>query len=454
MINMFEVSETNNMITQEKLDVRTITMGISLLDCIDSSVEKVCENVYNKITTLAKNLVSTGKDIEKEYGIPIVNKRISVTPIALVGSAACKTTDDFVEIAKSLDRAAKEVGVNFLGGYSALVSKGMTKAEELLIRSIPKALAVTERVCSSVNIGSTKTGINMDAVRLMGSIVKEAAEYTKDQDSLGCAKLVVFCNAPDDNPFMAGACHGVTEADAIINVGVSGPGVVMHAISQVRGQNFEVLCETIKKTAFKITRVGQLVAQEASRRLGIPFGIIDLSLAPTPAVGDSVAEILEEIGLEEVGAPGTTAALAMLNDQVKKGGIMASSYVGGLSGAFIPVSEDRNMIEAATNGSLCIEKLEAMTCVCSVGLDMIAIPGDTSAATISGIIADEAAIGMVNQKTTAVRVIPVIGKKVGDTAEFGGLLGYAPIMPVNTKDCCAFINRGGRIPAPIHSFKN
>ena len=454
MINMFEVSETNNMITQEKLDVRTITMGISLLDCIDSSVEKVCENVYNKITTLAKNLVSTGKDIEKEYGIPIVNKRISVTPIALVGSAACKTTDDFVEIAKSLDRAAKEVGVNFLGGYSALVSKGMTKAEELLIRSIPKALAVTERVCSSVNIGSTKTGINMDAVRLMGSIVKEAAEYTKDQDSLGCAKLVVFCNAPDDNPFMAGAFHGVTEADAIINVGVSGPGVVMHAISQVRGQNFEVLCETIKKTAFKITRVGQLVAQEARRRLGIPFGLIDLSLAPTPAVGDSVAEILEEIGLEEVGAPGTTAALAMLNDQVKKGGIMASSYVGGLSGAFIPVSEDRNMIEAATNGSLCIEKLEAMTCVCSVGLDMIAIPGDTSAATISGIIADEAAIGMVNQKTTAVRVIPVIGKKVGDTAEFGGLLGYAPIMPVNTKDCSAFINRGGRIPAPIHSFKN
>lgn len=454
MINMFEVNETNNMITQEKLDVRTITMGISLLDCIDSSVEKVCENVYNKITTLAKNLVSTGKDIEKEYGIPIVNKRISVTPIALVGSAACKTTDDFVEIAKSLDRAAKEVGVNFLGGYSALVSKGMTKAEELLIRSIPKALAVTERVCSSVNIGSTKTGINMDAVRLMGNIVKEAAEYTKDQDSLGCAKLVVFCNAPDDNPFMAGAFHGVTEADAIINVGVSGPGVVMHAISQVRGQNFEVLCETIKKTAFKITRVGQLVAQEASRRLGIPFGIIDLSLAPTPAVGDSVAEILEEIGLEEVGAPGTTAALAMLNDQVKKGGIMASSYVGGLSGAFIPVSEDHNMIEAAANGSLCIEKLEAMTCVCSVGLDMIAIPGDTSAATISGIIADEAAIGMVNQKTTAVRVIPVIGKKVGDTAEFGGLLGYAPIMPVNTKDCSAFINRGGRIPAPIHSFKN
>ena len=454
MINMFEVNETNNMITQEKLDVRTITMGISLLDCIDSSVEKVCENVYNKITTLAKNLVSTGKDIEKEYGIPIVNKRISVTPIALVGSAACKTTDDFVEIAKSLDRAAKEVGVNFLGGYSALVSKGMTKAEELLIRSIPKALAVTERVCSSVNIGSTKTGINMDAVRLMGNIVKEAAEYTKDQDSLGCAKLVVFCNAPDDNPFMAGAFHGVTEADAIINVGVSGPGVVMHAISQVRGQNFEVLCETIKKTAFKITRVGQLVAQEASRRLGIPFGIIDLSLAPTPAVGDSVAEILEEIGLEEVGAPGTTAALAMLNDQVKKGGIMASSYVGGLSGAFIPVSEDRNMIEAATNGSLCIEKLEAMTCVCSVGLDMIAIPGDTTAATISAIIADEADIGMINNKTTAVRVIPVPGKGVGDTVEFGGLLGYAPIIAVNQFKADKFISRGGRIPAPVRSLTN
>ena len=451
---MFEVSETNNMITQEKLDVRTITMGISLLDCIDSSVEKVCENVYNKITTLAKNLVSTGKDIEKEYGIPIVNKRISVTPIALVGSAACKTTDDFVEIAKSLDRAAKEVGVNFIGGYSALVSKGMTKAEELLIRSIPKALAVTERVCSSVNIGSTKTGINMDAVRLMGSIVKEAAEYTKDQDSLGCAKLVVFCNAPDDNPFMAGAFHGVTEADAIINVGVSGPGVVMHAISQVRGQNFEVLCETIKKTAFKITRVGQLVAQEASRRLSIPFGIIDLSLAPTPAVGDSVAEILEEIGLEEVGAPGTTAALAMLNDQVKKGGIMASSYVGGLSGAFIPVSEDQGMIDAVSEGALTIEKLEAMTCVCSVGLDMIAIPGDTKATTIAGIIADEAAIGMINQKTTAVRLIPVIGKTVGDTAEFGGLLGYAPIIPVNRFSCDNFVKRTGRIPAPVHSFKN
>ena len=454
MINMFEVNETNNMITQEKLDVRTITMGISLLDCIDSSVEKVCENVYNKITTLAKNLVSTGKDIEKEYGIPIVNKRISVTPIALVGSAACKTTDDFVEIAKSLDRAAKEVGVNFLGGYSALVSKGMTKAEELLIRSIPKALAVTERVCSSVNIGSTKTGINMDAVRLMGNIVKEAAEYTKDQDSLGCAKLVVFCNAPDDNPFMAGAFHGVTEADRIINVGVSGPGVVKRALEQVRGQNFEILCETIKKTAFKVTRVGQLVAKEASKRLGVPFGIIDLSLAPTPAVGDSVGEILEEIGLEYAGAPGTTAALALLNDQVKKGGVMASSYVGGLSGAFIPVSEDQRMIDAASCGALTIEKLEAMTCVCSVGLDMIAIPGDTKATTISGLIADEMAIGMVNQKTTAVRVIPAVGKKAGETLQFGGLLGYAPIMKVNEYSCDAFINRGGRIPAPIHSFKN
>ena len=454
MINMFEVNETNNMITQEKLDVRTITMGISLLDCIDSSVEKVCENVYNKITTLAKNLVSTGKDIEKEYGIPIVNKRISVTPIALVGSAACKTTDDFVEIAKSLDRAAKEVGVNFLGGYSALVSKGMTKAEELLIRSIPKALAVTERVCSSVNIGSTKTGINMDAVRLMGNIVKEAAEYTKDQDSLGCAKLVVFCNAPDDNPFMAGAFHGVTEADCIINVGVSGPGVVKTALESVRGADFQTLCEMIKRTAFKVTRVGQLVAQEASRRLNIPFGIVDLSLAPTPAIGDSVAEILEEIGLERVGAPGTTAALALLNDQVKKGGVMAAQAVGGLSGAFIPVSEDQGMIDSVNLGALTLEKLEAMTCVCSVGLDMIAIPGDTKASTIAGIIADESAIGMINQKTTAVRVIPVIGKGVGETVEFGGLLGYAPIMPVNQFSCEAFVERGGRIPAPIHSFKN
>ena len=357
-------------------------------------------------------------------------------------------------IAETLDRAAKEVKVNFIGGYSALVSKGMSPAEENLMRSIPKALSVTERVCSSVNVGSTKTGINMDAVKLMGEIVRETAEYTKDNDSLGCAKLVVFCNAPDDNPFMAGAFHGVTEADAIINVGVSGPGVVKTALESVRGENFEILCETIKKTAFKVTRVGQLVAQEASKRLGIPFGIIDLSLAPTPAIGDSVAEILEEIGLESVGAPGTTAALAMLNDQVKKGGVMASSYVGGLSGAFIPVSEDQGMIDAVNRNALTIEKLEAMTCVCSVGLDMIAIPGDTTPATIAGIIADEAAIGMVNQKTTAVRVIPVIGKDVGDTVEFGGLLGYAPVMPVNRYSCEKFVSRGGRIPAPIHSFKN
>ncbi len=454
MINIFEVNETNKMIDQENLDVRTITMGISLLDCVDSDIDVVCENVYKKITTLAKDLVKTGEDISAEYGIPIVNKRISITPAALVGGAACKTTGDFVKLAKTLDKAAKEVGVNFLGGYSALVSKGMTKADELLIRSIPEALACTDFVCSSVNVGSTKTGINMDAVRLMGEIVKETAEATKEQDSLGCAKLVVFCNAPDDNPFMAGAFHGVTEADAIINVGVSGPGVVKYALGQVRGENFEVLCETIKKTAFKITRVGQLVAQEASRRLGVPFGIIDLSLAPTPAIGDSVADILEEIGLEHAGAPGTTAALALLNDQVKKGGVMASSYVGGLSGAFIPVSEDQGMINAVNAGALTIEKLEAMTCVCSVGLDMIAIPGDTKATTIAGIIADEAAIGMVNQKTTAVRLIPVIGKGVGEIVEFGGLLGYAPIMPVNSFSCDAFVSRTGRIPAPIHSFKN
>ena len=454
MINIFEVNETNKMIDQENLDVRTITMGISLLDCVDSDIDVVCDKVYKKITTLAKNLVKTGEDISAEYGIPIVNKRISITPAALVGGAACKTTEDFVKLAKTLDKAAKEVGVNFLGGYSALVSKGMTKADELLIRSIPEALACTDFVCSSVNVGSTKTGINMDAVRLMGEIVKETAEATKEQDSLGCAKLVVFCNAPDDNPFMAGAFHGVTEADAIINVGVSGPGVVKYALGQVRGENFEVLCETIKKTAFKITRVGQLVAQEASRRLGVPFGIIDLSLAPTPAIGDSVADILEEIGLEHAGAPGTTAALALLNDQVKKGGVMASSYVGGLSGAFIPVSEDQGMINAVNAGALTIEKLEAMTCVCSVGLDMIAIPGDTKATTIAGIIADEAAIGMVNQKTTAVRLIPVIGKGVGEIVEFGGLLGYAPIMPVNSFSCDAFVSRTGRIPAPIHSFKN
>lgn len=454
MINFGEVNETNKMVEQENLDVRTITIGISLLDCMDSDLDQLNTNIYNKITTVAKDLVKVGKEIENDYCIPIVNKRISVTPIALVGSAACKSPEDYVTIAKTLDRAAKTVGVNFIGGYSALVSKGMTHAEENMIRSIPQALACTDFVCSSVNVGSTKTGINMDAVRLMGQMVKETAEYTKEQDSLGCAKLVVFCNAPDDNPFMAGAFHGVTEADAIINVGVSGPGVVKTALEAVRGESFEVLCETIKKTAFKVTRVGQLVAQEASKRLGIPFGIIDLSLAPTPAIGDSVAGILEEIGLEYAGAPGTTAALALLNDQVKKGGIMASSYVGGLSGAFIPVSEDQGMIDAVTAGALTLEKLEAMTCVCSVGLDMIAIPGDTKATTISGIIADEMAIGMINQKTTAVRLIPVIGKGVGETVEFGGLLGYAPIMPVNPYGCDAFVNRKGRIPAPVHSFKN
>lgn len=454
MINFFEVNETNKMVEQENLDVRTITIGISLLECIDSNLDKLNENIYNRITTVAKDLAAVGEKIEHEFGIPIVNKRISVTPIALVGGSACKTPEDFATIADTLDRAAEKVGANLIGGYSALVSKGMTTADEMLIRSIPIALGRTNRVCSSVNLASTKTGINMDAVRLCGEIVKETAEATKDNDSLGCAKLVIFCNAPDDNPFMAGAFLGVTEGDAVINVGVSGPGVVKHAIEQVRGQGFEELCETIKKTAFKVTRVGQLVAGEASKRLGVPFGIVDLSLAPTPAIGDSVAEILEEIGLERVGAPGTTAALAMLNDQVKKGGVMASSYVGGLSGAFIPVSEDQGMIDAVTIGALTMEKLEAMTCVCSVGLDMIAIPGKTKASTISGIIADEMAIGMINQKTTAVRLIPVIGKDVGDTAEFGGLLGYAPIIPVNEYDCSAFVSRKGRIPAPVHSFKN
>lgn len=454
MINIWEVNETNKMVEQENLDVRTITIGISLLDCMDADLDRLNQKIYDRITTVAKDLVKVGKEIERDYCIPIVNKRISVTPIAMVGSAACKTPEDYVTIAKTLDAAARTVGVNFIGGYSALVSKGMTTCDELLIRSIPEALARTEFVCSSVNVGSTKTGINMDAVRLMGEVIKETAERTKDNDSMGCAKLVVFCNAPDDNPFMAGAFHGVTEADAIINVGVSGPGVVKTALEQVRGENFEVLCETIKKTAFKITRVGQLVAQEASRRLGIPFGIIDLSLAPTPAIGDSVAGILEEIGLEYAGAPGTTAALALLNDQVKKGGVMASSYVGGLSGAFIPVSEDQGMIDAVQAGALTLEKLEAMTCVCSVGLDMIAVPGKTSAASLSGIIADEMAIGMVNQKTTAVRLIPVAGKDVGDIVEFGGLLGYAPVMPVNEFSCEKFISRTGRIPAPIHSFKN
>lgn len=454
MFDMFEVIETNEMIDKDLLDVRTITIGISLLDCIDTDLNKLCDNIYRKITRAAKDLVKVGDDISRDFGVPIVNKRISVTPIALIGASACKSVEDFVQIAKTLDKAARDTGVNFLGGYSAVVSKGITVADRLLMESIPQALSETDFVCSSVNLGSTKTGLNMDAVRLMGKIVKETAKITADKDSIGCAKLVVFCNAPDDNPFMAGAFHGVTEADTIINVGVSGPGVVRAALKQAIDKDFEVLCETIKKTAFKITRVGQLVAREASKRLGIPFGIIDLSLAPTPSVGDSVAEILQEIGLERVGAPGTTAALALLNDQVKKGGVMASSYVGGLSGAFIPVSEDQGMIDAVNAGALTLEKLEAMTCVCSVGLDMIAIPGDTSEETIAGIIADEAAIGMINQKTTAVRVIPVIGKAEGEVVEFGGLLGYAPIMPVNNFSCERFVNRGGRIPAPIHSFKN
>lgn len=454
MINLNEVIETNKMIDKENLDVRTITLGISLLDCIDSDLKVLCDKIFNKITNMAENLVAVGEEIGREFGIPIVNKRISVTPIALVGGSACKTPEDFVEIAKTLDRAAKKVGVNFIGGYTALVSKKMTEADRNLILSIPQALSSTEFICSSVNVGSTKTGLDMDAIRLMGRIVKETAVLTADRDSIGCAKLVIFCNAPDDNPFMAGAFHGVTEGDAVINVGISGPGVVKTALDKVKGQDFSVVCETIKKTAFKITRVGQLVANEAAKRLGVPFGIIDLSLAPTPAIGDSIAEIFESLGLEKAGAPGTTAALAMLNDQVKKGGVMASSYVGGLSGAFIPVSEDHGMIDAVLDGALTLEKLEAMTCVCSVGLDMVAIPGDTKETTIAGIIADEMAIGMINQKTTAVRLIPVQGKDVGDQAEFGGLLGFAPVMPVNEFSCDDFISRKGRIPAPIHSFKN
>ncbi|MBR2530923.1 MAG: PFL family protein [Lachnospiraceae bacterium] len=450
MINIYEVNETNKMIEEQNLDVRTITLGISLMDCISDDLGGLCDNIYRKITTVAKDLVATGRDIEHEFGIPIVNKRISVTPIAIVGASAAKSPDDFVKIAMTLNDAAKTVGVNFLGGYSALVSKGMTAADRNLIESIPDALAATNLICSSVNVGSTRCGIDMDAVRLMGRVIKD----TSAKSDMGCAKLVVFCNAPDDNPFMAGAFHGVTEGDAVINVGVSGPGVVKRAVEKTKGESFEVLCETIKKTAFKVTRVGQLVAREASSRLNIPFGIVDLSLAPTPAVGDSVADILCAMGLEHAGAPGTTAALALLNDQVKKGGVMASSYVGGLSGAFIPVSEDRGMIDAASVGALTLEKLEAMTCVCSVGLDMIAIPGDTPASTIAGIIADEMAIGMINSKTTAVRLCPAKGKKVGDTVEYGGLFGESPVMAVNEFSCEEFINRKGRIPSPIHSFKN
>lgn len=452
MLSRMEIQETNRMIAESNLDVRTITMGISLMDCADSDIDKFNEKIYKKITTYAKDLVKVGEELEKQFGVPIVNKRISVTPIA-IAAAGCNT-DSYVSVAKTLDRAAKEVGVNFIGGFSALVHKGFTKADKILIESIPEALDVTERVCSSVNIGTSRNGLNMDAVKRLGEIIVETAERTKDRDCIGCAKFVVFCNAVEDNPFMAGAFHGVGEADCVINVGVSGPGVVKKALEEVKNTDFETLCETVKKTAFKITRVGQIVAQEASKRLNVPFGIIDLSLAPTPAIGDSIAEIFQVMGLEQAGAPGTTAALAILNDNVKKGGVMASSYVGGLSGAFIPVSEDHGMIEAAEMGALTLEKLEAMTCVCSVGLDMIAIPGDTKATTISGIIADEAAIGMVNNKTTAVRLIPVIGKGVGESVTFGGLLGYAPIMPVNKYSCEAFINRGGRIPAPIHSFKN
>lgn len=453
MLTIDNILETNRMITEYKLDVRTITMGISLRDCAHPNIAQFCRNVYDKVTTSAEFLVKTGEDIEAEYGIPIINKRVSVTPVA-IAAEACKT-DSFVPVAEAMDRAAKEIGINFIGGFSALVEKGYTPGDRTLIKSIPEALAATDFVCSSVNVGSTKAGINMDAVREMGEIIKRAAELTRDRDAIACAKLVVFANAPGDNPFMAGAFHGVSEADKVVSVGVSGPGVVKHALEDLKGADFTAVAERIKRTAFKITRVGQLVAREASRRLGVPFGIIDLSLAPTPAVGDSVAHILEEMGIESCGAPGTTAALALLNDAVKKGGLMASSHVGGLSGAFIPVSEDKGMIDAAARGSLSLEKLEAMTCVCSVGLDMIAVAGDVSAATLSGIIADEAAIGMINNKTTAVRLIPVPGKKPGDTVEFGGLLGYCPVMPVrNTWSSDAFVARGGRIPAPVRSLTN
>ncbi len=455
MLNPFEILETINMIDKENLDIRTITMGISLKNCADPDIDKVCEKVYKKITTYAGNLVKVGCDIEKQFGIPIINKRISVTPVAtLVDVLEEKTIDNCVKLAKTLDRAAKDVGVNFIGGFSALVHKDFTDGEAALIRSIPRALSETDIVCSSVNVGSTKAGINMDAVAAMGRIIKQAAELTKESGGFACAKLVVFCNAVEDNPFMAGAFHGEGEGECVINVGVSGPGVVKCALEKVKGEPFGVVADTIKKTAFKITRMGQLVAQEASKRLGVPFGIVDLSLAPTPAVGDSVAYILEEMGLEKCGTHGTTAALALLNDAVKKGGVMASSYVGGLSGAFIPVSEDAGMISAAKCGALTLEKLEAMTCVCSVGLDMIAVPGDTSAETISAIIADEAAIGMVNTKTTAVRIIPGPGTKVGDTVEFGGLLGSGPVMPVKEYGSADFINRGGRIPAPLQALKN
>ncbi|MBE7016340.1 MAG: PFL family protein [Ruminococcaceae bacterium] len=455
MINPFEILETINMIEKENLDIRTITMGISLKNCVDPDIDRACEKVYNKITTYAKDLVKVGKDIEKQYGIPIINKRISVTPIShLVDALDEKTTANCVKLAKALDRAAKTVGVNFIGGYSALVHKGFTEGEMALINSIPEALSSTDIVCSSVNVGTTKAGINMDAVKIMGEIIKKAAELTKDSGGFACAKLVVFTNAVEDNPFMAGAFHGEGEGECVINVGVSGPGVVKCALEQVKGEPFDVVADTIKKTAFKITRMGQLVAKEASKRLNVPFGIVDLSLAPTPAVGDSVAYILEEMGLEKCGTHGTTAALALLNDAVKKGGVMASSHVGGLSGAFIPVSEDAGMIAATKCGALSLEKLEAMTCVCSVGLDMIVIPGDTDSSTISAIIADESAIGMVNTKTTAVRIIPAPGKNVGDVVEFGGLLGSGPVMSVKNYSSCEFINRGGRIPAPLQALKN
>ena len=452
LLNQNEIMQTIQMIDQQHLDVRTITMGISLLSCAHSDVNTACDKIYDKITKYAEKLVQTGEDIEKEFGIPIVNKRISVTPIALVAAAA--ETENYTPFALALDRAAKACGVNFIGGFSALVQKGMTLADRRLIASIPEALASTDIVCASVNVGSTKAGIDMDAVAMMGRTIRDLAQRTKDQGGFGCAKLVVFANAVEDNPFMAGAFHGVGEPERVINVGVSGPGVVYHALQSVKGQPFDVVAETIKKTAFRITRMGQLVAQEASRRLDTPFGIVDLSLAPTPAVGDSVARILEEMGLEVCGTHGTTAALALLNDAVKKGGVMASSHVGGLSGAFIPVSEDEGMIAAAASGALTLDKLEAMTCVCSVGLDMIAVPGDTPAETLSAIIADEAAIGMVNSKTTAVRIIPARGRQVGDTVEFGGLLGSAPVQPVHPFSSAAFVQRGGRIPAPMQSLKN